>query len=268
MNGHNVPLRSVQIATCMETSELVGAAAFSLSPFGRTASGLRGDILVHPSHRNRGVGRALLCSLSSELKRWNVDHFFSWRPPTTSEEQRRLARWGFEPAQELLCFDVYGAMCVPLFEKKLGRYLASSDVIQAIQILPLCDANEVEISGMYARFFAVPFPEGRQRIRLLRHDPIFLKYSRAILIDGVLSGIVVWEGESSTVPVLDLLFVEPSARFGWVALLLLLESYRDLFRDGYPCTKFKCRQDASFPIQLAKLSGATASTETSYVLKL
>jgi GNAT superfamily N-acetyltransferase len=118
MLGQSVPLEGVYAAACAETSQVVGAAAFSLAPFGLSPSGLRIDIFVSPDHRNRGVGYCLLQALAFELKRWNVKYLYSWEPPKEADAQTRLVRWGFKAASELLCFEIEGAKCIPMLEKK------------------------------------------------------------------------------------------------------------------------------------------------------
>ncbi|WP_141688062.1 GNAT family N-acetyltransferase [Bradyrhizobium paxllaeri] len=247
---------------------LAGTACFSLTPYGNRVYGLRGNVVVVPEFRRQGIGKALLDELGKEVRLWQVERLFAWRPTAYPQEQTRLLSWGFQPEYHNYTFEIFSVPTIAALAPKVEKLRAHKKIPTDLIIAPLRTLDIVPASSLYAQFYGMDSQQAQHRLNYLLRDERCARYSIGITQNGLLLGLIVWDG-SGEVPSVDLLAVSPSWKSPSGPLLLLYESVRIFFEAGEEKAHYKCSDAVSFSLQIARLSGAKqVKDEVAYSLDL
>lgn len=251
----------VLVAELPGRAGICGAGMFATTPVDTVRSGLRGDIVVLPSLRRRGIGGAILAAMRAELRRWDVAYLHSWDSTDSAHPAPFLQHANFSPLNNVYTFESDAAVALPWGDALLQRLRGAGRIPAGAVLGPLADADPAAVRRLYADHFGI---DEAAAAALLVHAAG--PGSLALHLAGELIGFIQWKRDADDVPTVDLWITAPRFRSGWPALMLLVESMRAF---DEPRGRYACNDSAVATLNIARRLGARLlSTRHTHVLAL
>jgi GNAT superfamily N-acetyltransferase len=188
--------------------------------------------VVEPCRRC-GIGRSLVGSLAAVLERAGAAAMYgAKRADLNSSEMQGWERLGFEICetveQHLLPLAQFEPRLAPLVERlrERGRLPA------AAQIIPLYQANLAAVLRLHLDNLGGDRGELYRKLRGQGAGAFHPRYSRVLVVDGVVKGCILAHRRDRETAVVDADVVEPGLRGGWANVWLKLEATRGALRLG------------------------------------
>lgn len=215
------------VAVSTADERVVGAAAISKSMRPQPPVGPGVAVHVIPPWRQQGIGRALLDALKQAAKNSSAEAFYAMQKIEAGSDEERGWRWlGFEPLETV----VYHELPLAAIESRLAPLHDWMSAKQAIpseaEIIALCDADHQAIADLHIEVMG---GDRRMLLSKMRGEGLGAyhpRYSRVLLLDGIVKGFILAHRESKEVAVVDANILSPDVRGGWANLWLKLEATR------------------------------------------
>jgi GNAT superfamily N-acetyltransferase len=268
MANQGVPPDAVQVACLPGQAGIAGAAAFSLHTIDDRMPGVRADILVLPSQRRCGIGRALLQALRERGAAWDIDYLHSWQQFDTAQPNPFLSAAGAVVLRSIHHFDAASSDGHAYCSRFLDRLRAAGRIPAGAHVVPLRPAHWTAASWLYAQHSGTPRGDVLRHIERTSADDQNAALSFALELDGRLIGFLL-ACRSGDLPAADLWITLPQYRNGWAALMLLQAASAGLMRLGLPRLRFHCNDEAHATLGMARRCGATLTrTMATYALAI
>jgi GNAT superfamily N-acetyltransferase len=215
------------VALSTSDERVIAAAALTKSMRPKPPEGPGVAVHVIPPWRRQGIGSALVAALSAAAAQAGAEAIFAIQKVEAGSPAEQGWRWlGLEPLETV----VYHELPLAAVESRLAPlydWMREKQGIPAgAEIIALCDADREAVADLHVNVLGGH--RGRL-ISMMRGEGLGAyhpRYSRVLLVDGVVKGCLLAHRESKDVAVVDANILDPTVRGGWANLWLKLEATR------------------------------------------
>src|SRR4051812_46501675 len=228
------------IATSSRFERVVGAAAITRSCRTQPLRGPGVAIEVIEPCRRQGIGRRLLAELEAAAGQvFGAEALYA--AARVDEDAAKMQGWqwlGFSPVdvveEHVLSIEQFEPRLGPLIE----RLRTKRRIPVRAEIVPLYRANAAAVMQLHLDQMGGDRGELYRKLRGKGAGAFHPRYSRVLLIDGVVKGCVLAHRASKYAAQVDAVIVDPALRGGWANAWLKLEASRRALSLGIKEFKF------------------------------
>ena len=236
-------------------SRLLGAAAFVPAMRHAPSPGFRGIARVLEPWRRRGIGRALLALLGTEVLAWDVPHMLAWQAESEGAASQFMRALGFRIDYTLHHFLIDKTVVLPMCARLVRRLRERGRVPAGYALLALDRIPRQALIELHAREFNAGFEATEIMLKRELADPAVRELSFALWNGTDLAGYLL-AGFGSDLPEVRFWASDPARRGGWAAALLLEAFVRSVTDRGWDSARYQCNANARAPLNVARKAGA------------
>ena len=214
-----------------ESGLVVGAAALTKSERSEPLLGPGAAVHVIPTHRRRGIGRALLEKLLQAAVDRRCKALYAMQKVDVQSDEAAAWRWlGFQSCQTVQQHELPVAEIEPRLAPLVDRMRKRGWIPESARIIPLCDADREAVADLHLLALGGNKQDQMRRLRGEGAGAYQQLYSRVLLADRdgreQVVGCILARRKSRAAAVVDANIVHPDFQNGWANLWLKLEAAR------------------------------------------
>jgi GNAT superfamily N-acetyltransferase len=214
-------------------ARIVAAAGLTTAQRPTPLVGPGAALHVIKPYRHQGIGKELISRLANEARsRGALSLYAVHRVDTAGAEAREWSWLGFSPCETVeyheLPLDQFERRLAPLCER-LGK---QGKVPTSAQIVPLYESDLEAVTRLHLAQLGGDAASLIRRLCGEGADAFSARYSRVLLVDGLVMGFILAHRASRDVAHVDANVVEPSLRGSWANIWLKLEATRGAMSIG------------------------------------
>lgn len=224
----------IAMATRLDSSEVVGAAALSRVVTTTKPASLPYYAFVKPEYRLRGIGRMLLKATEAQTLTWNKKALSAWykvRP--ASEDSRIWGALGFrcqpgKVSHYALDLSAFLEYVEPLYNNLIEHNRFPADY----NIIPLSKASVGQIIQLQVEFIGGKAGYLDRRLRGHGQYPFNLALSQVLMVGRNIGGYILARFNHAHELIVESRVVSPAYRGKWVNLMLMRSAALNAVKQG------------------------------------